>query len=208
MFIFVTDACAIARIYANDIGTSNMRQIYRYLNSRIMVPNIAYAEAISALLSLWNGGTIDETEYRTAKMALDADIANNIIRTFRVSSFQLQLGISFLEKYKHLPGHGGLGGADSLYFAFAKHLSERLSPHGNRVILVTSDGPLYNATLAEPDVEVFHFWTCDLGCGHTTFIPTKGAPQPPKPPNQCPVCLKTCPICRVDVCPSSYIVRF
>jgi hypothetical protein len=68
MFIFVTDACAIARIYANDIGTSNMRQIYRYPNSRIMAPNIAYAEAISALLSLWNSGAINEAEYRTAKI--------------------------------------------------------------------------------------------------------------------------------------------
>jgi len=48
-----------------------MRQIYHYPDSRIMVPNIAYAETISALLSLWNGEMINEEEYRTAKMALD-----------------------------------------------------------------------------------------------------------------------------------------
>lgn len=208
MFAFVTDACAIARIYANDIGTKNMRQIYRYPDSRFLAPFFAPVEALSALLSMLNGGFIDELTYQAARGAMFADLARRRISTFHITVSDLKVAQQFLEKHKRLSGRGGLSGADALYFALAVRLSRQLKHRGDRVILVTSDGPLYRAALDEPDIEVFHFWTCDLGCGHTAFIPTKGAPRPPKPPNQCSVCLKTCPICRVDVCPSNYVVVF
>lgn len=208
MFVFVADACAIARIYANDIGTKNMRQIYHYPNSRLLTPFFAPVEALSALLSMLNGGFIDEPTYQAARGAMLADFAQRRISTFHITVADLKVAQQFLEKHKRLPGRGGLGGADALYFALAMRLNKQLKDRGDRVILITSDGPLYRAVLDEQDVEVFHFWTCGLGCGHTDFIPIKGAPRPPKPPNQCPVCLTTCPVCRVDVCPSNYVVAF
>jgi hypothetical protein len=98
MFAFVTDACAIARIYVNDIGTKNMRQIYRYPNSRLIAPFFAPVEALSALLSMLNGGFIDETTYQAARGALFSDFARRCISTFQLTVADLKVAQQFLEK--------------------------------------------------------------------------------------------------------------
>jgi len=52
MIFFILDACAIARIYFPDIGTANMLSIYNYPNSKMLAPNFAYSEAISAAVAV------------------------------------------------------------------------------------------------------------------------------------------------------------
>jgi hypothetical protein len=46
MILFVLDACALARIYFDDIGTRNLLQIYSYPNSQHITPNFAHCEVV------------------------------------------------------------------------------------------------------------------------------------------------------------------
>jgi predicted nucleic acid-binding protein len=202
MMVLVLDACAVARVYFEDIGTRNMLQIYNYPGSVLIVPNFAHCEAVSAMTSALNNHELDVTQYATAKGALAGDFHTGKVRTLLVEDDIVTLGIQLLEKHKVQPGRMALGGADVLYLALALNLSAQMRPFGIRTILVTSDKALYNSAVDEPDLEAFHFWTCDLGCGCTSIIPVKGQA------NSCPQCGQTCVLCRVDLCPSTYQVVF
>ncbi len=73
MIIFVLDACAIARIYFEDIGTRNILQVYNYPDSLLMVPNFAYCKSISAMISALNNRDINVQQYTVAKAGLAYD---------------------------------------------------------------------------------------------------------------------------------------
>ena len=209
MIYFVLDACALARIYFPDIGTRNLLQIYDYPDSKILIPHIAYSETISALISTLNQHLIDDNQYRLAKATLSSDLLSRKISPVGITDNHVSASGWLLEKHKPQPGRMRLGGADALYLALALKLGSSLQRFGGRVVLVTSDGALYNSALEEPDIEVFHFWTCDLGCQcGTVWIPTKGSPQPPTPSNTCLTCGSTCDPCSVERCPSRYQVSF
>ena len=109
-----------------------------------------------------------------------------------------------LGRYCPMPGvRRKLKGADSIYLATAVHLARLLKPLNGRIILVTSDQALYQAAQAEPEVEAFHFWTCDLGCAcGVAIIPVKGQR------NTCPHCGQACALCQYEGCPSRYTVAF
>jgi predicted nucleic acid-binding protein len=209
MIYFVLDACALARIYFPDIGTRNLLQIYDYPDSKILIPHLAYSETISVLISALNQHFIDDDQYRLAKARLSSDLLSRKILSVEVTDVHISASGRLLEKHKRQPGRMKLGGADALYLALALQLASSLQHFGGRVILVTSDGALYSAALDEPDIEAFHFWTCDLGCQcGTVWTPIKGAPQPPKPSNTCSTCGATCDICCEERCPSKYRVSF
>jgi len=209
MIYFVLDACALARIYFPDIGTRNLLQIYDYPDSKILVPHIAYSETISVLISTLNQRLIDDSQYRLAKARLSSDLLSRKILSVTITDVHVSASEQLLEKHKRQPGRMKLGGADALYLALALQLATSLQRFGGRVVLVTSDGALYNSALDEPDIEVFHFWTCDLGCRcGTVWIPIKGSPRPPRPSNTCPTCGATCDPCSVERCPSRYQVSF
>ena len=206
MIYFVLDACALARIYVPDIGTRNLLQIRDYPDSKLMVPNLAYSETISALLSFINQGLIDEDQYRLAKSGVSTDFRINKIISTEITDADVKQSEQLLERHKRQPGRMRLSGADSLYLALASRISPLLKTLGGQVILVTSDGALYDSALDEPDIEAFHFWMCDMGCQcGSEVIPVKGKP---KVPNSCPRCGQTCPECRYDLCPSTYKVHF
>lgn len=206
MILFVLDACAAARVYFKDIGTKNMRQIYDYPQSQMIVPGIALCEVLSTLISAYNNRVINVTQYEASRAAFEGDLRAGRIRSFNVAPATISLAAELLCKHKVQPGKMGLGGADSLYLATAVHLSATVKKYGWRVILVTSDNALYNAAQDEPNVEAFHFWTCDMGCHcGVEVVPVKGKPTSP---NTCPSCGKVCPECRHDLCPSTYQVAF
>jgi len=110
-----------------------------------------------------------------------------------------------LERHRPIPGvRRKLKGADSVYLATAVLLAESLKPSGVRVILVTSDMALYQSALPEPNVEAFHFWTCQCPkCGRID-IPTK------MKEHQCPnpKCTFACIPCCLANCKSAYVVGF
>lgn len=202
MIFFVTDACALARLYVPDVGSRNMLAIYSYAQSLMIAPNIVYPETISAFLESQRAGLIDQQQYVMLRARLRLDIESQKIISARVRRQQLDLAADLLERHKLQP-RKSLGGADSIYLSLAVDLARRVKPEGDRVILVTSDGALYNSALDEPDIEVFQFWTCDFGCTcNKPFIPVKGVM------NSCPTCGKTCAVCRYDVCPSTYVPEF
>jgi len=206
MIYFVLDACALARIYVPDIGTRNLLQIRDYPDSKLVVPNLAYSETISALVSFINQGLIDEDQYRLAKSGLSTDFLTNKVISAEITDADIKQSEQLLERHKRQPGRMRLSGADSLYLALASRMSPLLKTLGGRVILVTSDGALYDSALAESEIEAFHFWTCDMGCQcGSEFIPVKGKP---KEPNSCPRCGQICPECCYDLCPSTYKVHF
>jgi predicted nucleic acid-binding protein len=206
MIYFVLDACALARIYVPDIGTRNLLQIRDYPDSKLVVPNLAYSETISALISFINQGLIDEDQYRLAKSGLSADFRTNKVISTEITDADVKQSEQLLERHKRQPGRMRLSGADSLYLALASRISPLLKTLGGRVILVTSDGALYDSALADPEIEAFHFWTCDMGCRcGREVIPVKGKS---KVPNSCPSCGQTCPECRYELCPSTYQVCF
>jgi len=189
MIFFILDACAIARIYFPDIGTKNRLSIYNYPNSKMLAPNFAYSEAISALISTLNQRLIDQSQYRLAYARLTSDFSTHKIRATRISDAHINLSARLLDKHKMQPGRMRLSGADSIYLAMALRLSMQIKRFNGRVILVISDGALYNSACDESSIEPFHFWTCNLGCGcGTTIIPIKGDS------NSCLSCGKTCAI--------------
>lgn len=209
MIYFVLDACTLARIYFPDIGTRNLLQIYDYPDSRILIPHIAYTETISVLISALNQRLINDNQYRLTRAALSSDLLSRKIVSIEVTDAHISTSGRLLERHKRQPGKMKLSGADALYLALALQLASSIQRFDGRVILVTSDGALYKSALDEPDIEVFHFWTCDLGCQcGTILIPVKGSPRPPKPANTCSTCGATCDICSVERCPSNYQVSF
>lgn len=206
MILFVLDACAIARVYFKDIGTRNMRQIYVHPQSQMIVPSVALCEVLSTLISAYNNRVLDETQYRASLAAFEGDLKTGKIRSFNVVPAVIELARDLICKHKVQPGRMGLGGADSIYLALALHLARTVKSYGWRVILVTSDGALYNSAMDESELEAFHFWTCDMGCDcGIELIPIKGKPVSP---NTCPKCGKVCSECRYDLCPSRYKVTF
>lgn len=202
MIVFVLDACALARIYFEDIGAKNMRQIADYPSSVLIVPNLAHCEAVSAMTSALNNRQMDATQYATVKGALAGNFHTGKIRALLVEDDIVTLGTQLLEKHKVRSGKMALGGVDVLYLALALNLARQMKPFGIRTVLTTSDRALYNSALDEPELEAFHFWTCDLGCGCTSIIPIKGQA------NSCPQCGRTCAPCRIDLCSSTYQIVF
>ncbi|MCK4314910.1 MAG: type II toxin-antitoxin system VapC family toxin [Anaerolineae bacterium] len=209
MLVFVLDACALARVYFKDIGISNMLYIYNYPDSRLVIPSIAYPEVVSTLVSTLKGHSITAAHFHEARKLLSRDLSARKALSIEVTAELAATAAGLLEKHKTQPGRGKLSGADAVYLALAVDLAKNLAGSDDRVILVTSDGPLYQAALDEPNVEAFHFWTCDLGCKcGIVWIPIKGSPQPPKPSNICPTCGRTCDPCSVSTCPSMFKVSF
>jgi predicted nucleic acid-binding protein len=171
MIIFVPDACAIARIYFEDIGSRNILQVYNYPDSLLVVPNFAHCEAISAMISALNNRDINAQQYVVAKAGLAYDFNIGKIQDLIVRNDLVKLGNQLLQKHKMQVGKMGLSGADSLYLAVAVKLASATKQHGVRVILVTSDNALYRSAIDEQEIETFHSWTCNLGCGCTSIIP-------------------------------------
>ena len=71
MIWFVYDANAIARTYINDIGSRNLKQIYGYPDSEIIILEIAPVEATSALLQTVDMNLITMIQYQLARMLLN-----------------------------------------------------------------------------------------------------------------------------------------
>lgn len=206
MILFVLDACAAARIYFKDIGTKNMRQVYVYPQSLMLVPGIALCEVLSTLISAYNNRVINTAQYKAARAAFEGDLRAGKIRSLNTTPATINLAATLLCKHKIQPGKMGLGGADSLYLATASHLAAAVEEYDCRVVLITADKALYNAAQDESNVESFHFWTCDMGCDcGVEVIPIKGRPTSP---NICPNCGRVCTECRHDLCPSTYQVTF
>jgi len=207
MIWFVYDANAIARTYINDIGSRNLKQIYGYPDSEIIILEIAPVEATSALLQTVDMNLITMIQYQLARMLLNHDIGIRKFDTIDFDANQSNIARLLLERYRPIPGvRRALRGVDSIYLATAVHIALTTKPTGVRVILITSYMALYQAASAEPDIEAFHFWTCDMGCDcGVSVIPRKGKPTLL---NTCPSCEKVCHECRFDLCPSKHIVNF
>jgi len=132
-------------IYFPDIGTRNLLQIYAYPDSKILVPHIAYPETTSVLISALNQSLIDDHQYRLAKAGLSDDLLSRKILLVETSDAHVSASTKLLEKHKRQPGRMKLSGADALYLALALQLASSLQSFGGRVILVTSDGAIYNS---------------------------------------------------------------
>lgn len=208
MITFLFDACALARRYFEDIGTANIDQIYRYPGSTIAIPNLAYAETTSAIISAYNAGLLDEDNLDDALALLDSDILALRFIKVKVDDEHVFDAAVLLRRHKVVPtgqvgtGKAGIGGADAVYLAIALSLTREARTVGDRLILVTSDGALYQSALDEPELEAFHFWTCQCSsCGHIR-IPIKAQD------NACPVCGKLCQPCKLENCDSTFRVDF
>jgi len=207
MIWFVYDANAVARTYIDDIGSRNLKQIYGYPDSRIIIPEIAPIEATSALLQTVDMNLITMAQYQLARELLNHDIGDRKFDTIDFDDNQSNIARSLLERYRSISGvRRALKGADSIYLATAVHIALTTKSTDMRVMLVTSDTALYQAASSESNIEAFHFWTCDMGCDcGVSVIPRKGKPTQP---NACPSCGKICPECRFDLCPSKYVASF
>jgi len=208
MILFVMDACAAARRYFSDIGTANIDQIFAYPDSVLVIPNIARSEAVSAMIAAYNAMLIDEEMRDSAIVQFANDVQNEMLLELKVNDAHIAESIRLLQRHKAVPrgvhgtGKASIGGADAIILAAATELSSSAKQWDDRAILVTSDRALYNATVDEPEVEVFHFWTCECAdCGNVR-IPMKGRKE------TCPACGKICPICELNVCDSKYTVTF
>ena len=163
-----------------------------------------YAEGV-----LKQGNIITTEQFQEAGRLLARDLSTTKIAGLEVTAHLAAVAAKLVEKHKMRAGRGKLSGADAVYLALAVDLAEKLIDSANRVILVTSDGPLYESAMDEPEVEAFHFWTSDFGSQcYTVWTPRQGSPHPPKLANTCPTCGTTCDPCSVQTCPSTYRVAF
>jgi len=205
MKVFVYDANAVARIYFPDIGTYNLKQIVSLPDKAILIPRLAQIESCSAFLEAVDQGHITQREYNFVKQRLNSDIARNILQVVELDDKQALKAQELLERHRPIPGvRRKLKGADSVYLATAVLLADSMKPAGVRVILVTSDIALYQSALSEPNLEAFHFWTCQCPkCGRID-IPAK------MKEHQCPnpKCAFACIPCCLANCKSEYVVRF
>lgn len=222
---FVLDASALARKFYDDLGKTNLDKIFTQLDASFFIPEIGIIETVSALLAACNGGQISLEEYKAAVSVLYKMIEGEDIHVLSPPNNYVKDCISILEQYKRIPGKS-FNGVDAIYISLSRSIADNLAPDGISVIFVTSDTKLYNACQEETSFKTFHFWTCNLGCGHTNFIPQKGAknkaakyvkchecksdvivtPQVPTP-NRCPICGQSCSDCNLKACPSTYEVN-
>jgi len=208
MIFFVLDACAAARRYFPDIGTANIDRIFDYPDSLLVLPNIARAEIVSAIIAAYNATLIDEQKLNLAMSKFAIDHQMEKYQIIRVNDAHIDKGIRLLRKHKMVPhgthgtGKAGIGGADSIILSVGVELTKLVNRSVERVIFITSDWALYSSAKEERNLEVFHFWTCECrNCGHVR-IPKKGRKE------LCPNCGKVCLICQLSVCDSRYAVRF
>ncbi|MFQ6044040.1 MAG: type II toxin-antitoxin system VapC family toxin [Candidatus Poribacteria bacterium] len=205
MKLFVYDANAVARIYFPDIGTDNLKQIASLPDKAILIPRLAQIESCSAFLEAVDQGHITQREYNFVKRRLNSDIARDVLQVVELDNKQALKAQELLERHRPIPGvRRKLKGADSVYLATAVLLADSMKPVDVRVILVTSDMALYQSALSEPNVEAFHFWTCQCPkCGQID-IPTK------MKEHQCPnpKCTFACISCCLANCKSAYVVGF
>lgn len=204
MLYFCLDASAAARLYFRDVGSQNLTQITDYPDSHFIAPSLVKVETVSAWLQAVDEGVITEEDYHALRRAFEDDEQNSRVAIVELDEAVILTAQQLLERYRPMPGgRRKLKGADSIYLATAVHLAHLLKPLNGRIILVTSDQALYQAAQAEPDVEAFHFRTCDLGCTcGVAIIPVKGQR------NTCPRCGQTCAPCQYEGCPSCYRVAF
>ncbi len=204
MLYFCLDASAAARLYLQDVGSQNLTQIADYPDSHLIAPSLVKVETVAAWLQTVDEGVTAEEDYHALRRAFEDDEQNGRVAIVELEEAVVLTAQRLLERYRPTPGRRRkLKGADSIYLATAVHLARLLKPLNGRIILVTSDQALYQAARAEPEVEAFHFWTCDLGCAcGMAIIPVKGQR------NICPRCGQTCAICQYTGCPSCYRVVF
>jgi len=224
--VFILDACALSRRLFNDIGSKNLNEIFNIKNATIYIPEIAVIETISALLSAYNSSHINYNDYLSAKSVLFNMIRNNIIYIISLPVEYVKKSILILEEYKIFPGKS-FNGIDSIYILTCRTIVKTLEGTNKKVIFVTSDNKLYNASKDETSYKSFHFWTCDLGCKHIEFIPDKGKKDKPEKVikcnncnnniilekkfttnNTCTVCNNHCIECNLLNCISTYIPNF
>ncbi len=209
MIVFLFDASAMARHYFADIGTSNIDQIMAYPESIVAFPSIIRVEVVSATISAHNERLIDgeQLDFAINSFIRDIQLSEGLVE-IELAPKHFSEGIEMLKRHKLVPrgmvgtGKAGLGGADALYLAVGLDVSRELKQDGDRLILVTSDWALYSAALDEPDLEAFHFWTCQCSTCGNVRIPQKAQR------NVCPRCGKACETCRRDICDSRDVVSF
>ena len=208
MISFLLDACAVARHYFPDVGTANVDQIFAYPESIRVIPNLARVETASAMIAAFNGGVIGRDVLDLALTTFLDDVQKRKVAEVKVGDQHISDGIHLLQRHKYVPrglmgtGKAGIGGADAIYLAIALALAREAKKAGDRLVFVTSDWALYQSALDEPELEVFHFWTCQCsGCGNV-HIPVKARD------NVCPVCGKSCRPCRFENCDSTFTVDF
>lgn len=208
MISFLLDACAAARHYFPDIGTNNVDQIFTYPDSTSVIPNFARAETVSAMIAAFNGGLIDSEVLDLALTTFLDDIQERKLIEIKVKDQHISDGVHLLQRHKVIPrgqqgtGKAGIGGADAVYLAIARALTREARKMDDRVILITSDGALYQSALDEPGVEVFHFWTCQCSTCSNVRVPVKAKDI------ICPVCGKQCRPCQFEHCESTFTVDF
>ncbi len=165
-------------------------------------------EMKKAEIATYNATLIDEPKFNLAMSRFAIDHQMGKYQIIRVNDAHIGRSVRLLRKHKMVPhgthgtGKAGIGGADSIILSVGVQLAQLVHHSGDGVIFVTSDWALYIAAKEEPDLEVFHFWTCECrNCGHLR-IPKKGRRE------ICPNCGKVCSICQLSVCDSKYAVRF
>jgi len=223
---FLLDASALARIFYDDIGKTNLGNILNYPDSILYTPEIGIIETVSALLAACNSKDISLKEYTLAVSALYNMIEKEELNVLSLTDDYVQDCISILEQYKTKP-EKGFNGMDAIYILLSRMIAHTVSGSNVTVVFVTSDTKLYNACQEELSFKTFHFWTCDLGCGHIEHIPKKFDKEKAaryvkcdncgsqvlvekahKSLNRCPTCGKFCPDCTIGVCPSTYSIDF
>lgn len=208
MISFLLDACAVARRYFPDIGTANIDQIFAYPNSIRVIPNLARVEAVSAMIAAFNSGVIDREVLDLALTTFLDDVREHAVVEVEVSDQHVSGGIHLLQKHKYVPrgqkgtGKASIGGVDAVYLDIALMLTREAKRLGDKLILVTSDWALYQSALDEPELETFHFWTCQCSACGNARVPTK------ERDNVCPACGKSCRPCRFESCDSTFAVNF
>jgi len=223
---FLLDASALARIFYDDIGKTSLENILNYPDSTLYTPEIGIIETISALLAACNSEDISLKEYTLAVSTIYNMVEKRELNVLSLTDDYVQDCISILEQYKTKP-EKGFNGVDAIYIFLSRMIAHTVSGANVTVVFVTSDVRLYNACQEETSFKTFHFWTCDLGCGHIEHIPKKFAKEKParyakcnncgsqvlveeahESPNRCPTCGQLCPDCSIDVCPSAYSIDF
>lgn len=164
---FVFDAGALARVYASDVSTTNLRSIFTSYSGRIFAPDIAAAEVTSAWLAFVRASAaadpraINWNTYLALMATFQNDVTSQRIQlldmqpmlpsVLEVVEDATALNLECGGHYPTLHAH------DAHYLALAKYLAAQ-----GRVVLVTNDRAVWLNAQAF-GIEAFHGNTCDRG---------------------------------------------
>ena len=144
MHVFLLDASALVKRYANEIGAAVVDYLFaKATRDRLMCLMVGVAEVVAALVRKRNGGIITPAVFSAAMVRLRTEVltAGDLVK-LPADNALISMAIFLCDKY-------AINANDAIVLQTALDLVAQLRTDGKPLVLVASDQRLLRAAQAE-----------------------------------------------------------